>query len=92
MRIALKTRNPFSFLFVSSKGEQYLARYVLRECGRGRSLTDVLADSYMRNRSTHNQRERLLERPEIVAALGEQTIAELQRALHPGEPTTAVRA
>jgi hypothetical protein len=56
------------------------------------ALTDVLEDSYVRNRSTQSQRERLLERPEVVAALGEPTITELERALHRGEPTTAARA
>ena len=34
-----------------------------------------------RNRSTPDERARLLERPEIVEAIGEQTVAELKRTL-----------
>jgi hypothetical protein len=89
MRISFKAGNPFSFLFVASKREQYLAQYVVRECGKGRSLGDVLADPYVRNRSTAEERERLLERPDVVAALGEQTIAEMKRTLGRSEPTAA---
>jgi hypothetical protein len=74
-------RNPFSFLFASSKRDQYLAQYVLRECSRGRSLEDVLSDPFVRNRSTADERARLLERPEIVAAIGENAVAEMKRQL-----------
>jgi hypothetical protein len=81
MRISFKRRNPFAFLFVSTRREQYLARYVLREYARGRSLDDVLADPYIRNRSTPAERARLLERPELVAAIGEHAVAELRRTL-----------
>lgn len=80
MRIPL-ARNPFAFLFVSSKREQYVGRFVIRECARGRSLEDVLADPYVRNRSTPDERARLLERPEVVEAIGEQTVAEMKRTL-----------
>jgi hypothetical protein len=81
MRISFKGKNPFAFLFVSTRGEQYLAQYVLREYARGRSLEDVLADPYVRNRSTPAERARLLERPELVAAIGEHVVADLRLAL-----------
>jgi hypothetical protein len=73
---------------VSTRREQYLAQYVLREYGRGRSLKEVLADPYIRNRSTPEERARLLERPELVAVIGEQAIADLRWALAaaPTEP------
>ncbi|HVU78294.1 MAG TPA: hypothetical protein VHC67_11965 [Gaiellaceae bacterium] len=74
-------RNPFAFLFVGSRREEYLAQYVLREYGRGRLLSDVLMDPYVRNRSTPEERARLLERPEVVAAIGEQALAELRLGL-----------
>lgn len=74
-------RNPFSFLFASSRQEQYLAEYVVRECGRGRSLEAVLADPYVRNRSTPEERARLLERPEIVEIIGASVVAEMRRTL-----------
>jgi hypothetical protein len=82
MRIRFKGRkNPFAFLFARSRQEDYLARYVLRECGRGRSLHEVLDDAYVRNRSTPQERARLLERPEVVAAIGQRSVAELKVAL-----------
>ena len=76
-----KLRNPFASLFASSRREQFLARYVIRECGRDRALDDVLADPYVRNRSTPEERARLLERPEVVAAIGEQTVAGMRATL-----------
>ncbi len=81
MRIRFKGRNPFAFLFVRSRREEYLSHYVLREHARGRSLQDVLGDPYVRNRSTPEERARLLERPEIVAAIGDRAVADLREAL-----------
>jgi hypothetical protein len=77
---ARRLSNLFSFLFVKSSREQYLAQYVIREVGRGRPLEAVLADPYVRNRATAEQRARLLERPEVIAAVGEHAIAELRLA------------
>jgi len=73
--------NPFSSLFAPSRREQYLAEYVIREHGRGRPLEDVLADPYVRNRTTAEQRARLLDRPDVVAAIGDHTVDELKRSL-----------
>ena len=81
MRIWFKGRNPFAFLFVRPRREEYLSRYVLRQYTRGRSLQDVLEDPYVRNRSTLQERARLLERPDVVAAIGEQTVADLKQSL-----------
>lgn len=61
----------FAFLFGTTKREQHLERYVLREHRRGRALEEILEDAYVRNRSTPDQRARLLERPDVVAAIGE---------------------
>jgi hypothetical protein len=68
-------------LFAPSRREQYLERYVLREYERGRPLAEILEDAYVRNRSTPQERARLLERPEIVAAMGDHALAELRLAL-----------
>lgn len=87
MRISFKGRNPFGSLFATSRREQYLERYVLREYARGRSLQEVLDDPYIQNRTTPAERARLLERPEVVAALGEQALAELRLAPMPGGST-----
>jgi hypothetical protein len=84
VRISFKGRSPFAFLLAPSRNEQYLVRYVLHEHRRGRALADVLDDAYIRNRSTPEQRARLLERPELVAAIGENSLAELRGALGRG--------
>jgi hypothetical protein len=67
-------RNPFSFLFTRSSGEDRIAAYVIREHERGRSLSEVLDDPYIKNRTTPTERDRLLDRPEIVRALGRDTV------------------
>jgi hypothetical protein len=69
-------RNPFSFLFARSGKEDRIAAYVVREHERGRPLAEVLEDPYIRNRCTEQEVARLLDRPEIVHALGESTVAE----------------
>lgn len=74
-------KNPFAFLLVGSQREQYVMEYVLREYGRGRMLSEVFDDPYVRNRSTPEERARMLERPEVVAAIGEQALAELRLGL-----------
>lgn len=76
-----KGRNPFRFVFGSSRSEDFLARYVVREHARGRPLAEILEDPYVRNRATPEERGRLLDMPEVVAALGENALAELRRAL-----------
>ena len=65
--------NPFSFLFARSSTEDRVAAYVIREHERGRSLDEILEDPYVRNRTTDNERARILERPEVVEGLGRGT-------------------
>ena len=80
-RLSSFLRNPFSFLFArSGKGER-VAAYVIREDRRGRPLAEILEDPYIRNRCTDREVARLLERPEIVHALGEQVVASEQERL-----------
>ena len=67
-------RNPFSFLFSRTGQEDRVATYVIREHDRGRPLREILEDPYVRNRLTPQQRERLLDRPEIVHALGSDAV------------------
>jgi hypothetical protein len=69
-------RNPFSFLFTRPSVEDRLAAYVIREHERGRPLAEILEDPYIQNRATPQQRARLLDRPEIVHALGETAVTE----------------
>jgi hypothetical protein len=74
-RLSSFLRNPFSFLFARSSKEELLAAYVLREHERGRTLSEILEDPYIRNRSTPQEVARLLDRPELVHALGEGVVA-----------------
>ena len=62
-------KNLFSFLFQRSSAEEHVARYVIREHDRGRSLDEILQDRYVQNRLTPEQQRRLLDRPEIVGAI-----------------------
>jgi hypothetical protein len=73
-------RSPFSFLFAGSGKEERIAAYVIREHERGRRLTEILEDPYIRNRCTPQEIARLLDRPEVIRALGEGTVgAERER-------------
>ena len=74
-------RNPFSFLFARSSQEDRLATYVIREHERGRSLDDILGDPYVRNRAKPAEVRRLLDRPEVIHALGESTVSAEQQRL-----------
>ncbi len=55
--------------------EDALAAYVVREHRQGRSLEDILDDPYLKNRATDEQRLRLLDSPEVIRAVGEDTAA-----------------
>jgi hypothetical protein len=64
----------FSFLFQRSTAEERVAQYVIREHGRGRALAEILEDKYVVNRlQSPAQRARLLDRPEILQAVGNET-------------------
>ncbi len=75
-------RNPFSFLFTRSTQGERVAAYVIREHDRGRTLAEILEDPYVRNRCTPQERERLLDRPEVIRAIGDDVI-EAARATLP---------
>ena len=74
-------RSPFSFLFTRSSQEDRLATYVIREHDRGRALDDILDDPYVRNRAQPQQIARVLDRPEVIHALGESAVATQQQKL-----------
>jgi hypothetical protein len=61
----------FSFLFQRSTSEERVAQYVIREHDRGRTLAEIMEDRYVVNRlQSPQQRARLLDRPEIIHAVG----------------------
>ena len=74
LKLASVFRNPFSFLFARSSQEDRVAAYVIREHERGRSLDEILDDPYVRNRLTVQQRSRLLDRADIIRAVGDDTV------------------
>ena len=74
-RFSQLLRNPFTFLFTRSSAEERVTAYILREHQLGRSLADILDDPYIRNRCTPYERERLLDRPEIIRAVGDDVAA-----------------
>lgn len=82
-------KDMFSFLFQRSAGEERVAQYVVREHDRGRSLDEIMADKYVVNRlQSPQQRARLLDRPEIVRAVGEDMV-EAAKASVTGDSTSA---
>jgi hypothetical protein len=68
----------FSFLRTGSQTEERIAQYVIREHHRGRPLNEILQDHYVTNRLSPEQVRRLLERSDVIHAIGEDTIADLR--------------
>jgi hypothetical protein len=58
-----------------------MAQYVVREHHRGRPLAEILDDHYVTNRCTPEQIKRLLDRPDVVHALGDDLVAEAKSAV-----------
>jgi len=74
-------RNPFSFLFTRSTKEERVAAYVIREHERGRALDEILDDPYVSNRLSPQQRARLLDRQDIIRAIGHDTVTAARDSL-----------
>ena len=74
LRLASVIRNPFSFLFARSSKEEQVVAYLTREHRRGRGVADILTDRYVQNRLTEEQQRRLLDRPELIRAVGDDTV------------------
>lgn len=61
----------FNQLLSRSSAEDRVAQYVIREHDRGRALSEILEDKYVVNRlQSPAQRARLLDRPEVLQAVG----------------------
>jgi hypothetical protein len=65
----------FSFLRSGSQKEDRVAQYMIREHHLGRPLAEILTDHYVTNRLSPEQVRRLLERSDVIHALGEDTVA-----------------
>jgi hypothetical protein len=68
-------KGAFSFLGSRSQNEERMAQYVIREHHRGRALHDILDDNYVTNRCTAEQIKRLLDRPDVLHAVGEDLVS-----------------
>ena len=74
-------KSAFSFLSSRSQSEERVAQYVIREHHRGRPLHDVLEDHYVTNRLSAEQIKRLLDRPDVLHALGESLVTETKNTI-----------
>ena len=75
MGLAESLKGVFSFLTTRGRSEDRIAEYVIREHRRGRPLQEILQDRYVTNRCSPEQIRRLLDRPEVVHALGDDVSA-----------------
>ena len=83
--IARFFRGLFSFLGARSTQEDRVAAYVIREHDRGRSLHEILEDPYVRNRCSERGVARLLDRPDVLKAIGDD-MADAAKAALQGQP------
>ena len=74
----------FSFLGTRSTQEERVAAYVIREHDRGRSLDDILDDPYVRNRCSSAEIARVLDRPDVIKAIGDDLAADAKTSLAGG--------
>lgn len=81
LRLSSLLRNPFSFLFARSSAEERVCAYVIREHQRGRDLDEIMRDRYVQNRLSPQQQDRLLDQPDLIQAVGDDTIAAARQSL-----------
>jgi hypothetical protein len=65
------------------RGEDAVARYVIGETAGGRQLSEVLTDSYVQNRLDSVGVARLLDRKDLIDAVGGDAVAALRAQLGP---------
>jgi hypothetical protein len=66
----------FRNLFSRSDHIDRVSAYLIREHERGRALNEILEDPYVKNRTTPQERARLLDRPEVIRALGDDVVGQ----------------
>ena len=74
-------RGIFSFTGAKSSQEERVAAYLIREHDRGRSIHEILEDPYVRNRCSPQEIERVLERPDVIKAIGDDMAEAARNAL-----------
>ena len=78
-------RGVFSFLGTRSTQADRVAAYVIREHDRGRSLNDILEDAYVRNRCSQSEVARILDRPDVLKAIGDDLAETAKVNQDPGQ-------
>jgi hypothetical protein len=76
-----KEKEPGEAHHQATSKDEALGAYIIREHKQGRSVEEIMDDPYLKNRTTEEQRLRLLERPEVIRAIGENTAAEARNSL-----------
>ena len=61
-------------MFAPKASEERIAAYVIREHDRGRTLADILDDPYVTNRLSEAEVARVLERPDVLKAIGDDMV------------------
>jgi hypothetical protein len=74
-------RGVFSFTGSRSSQEERVAAYLIREHDRGRSIQEILDDPYVRNRASPQEIERVLDRPDVIRSIGDDTAQAARSAL-----------
>jgi hypothetical protein len=64
-------RSVFSFLGARSSQEDRVVAYLIREHDRGRAVNEILNDPYVRNRCSQSEVARVLDRPDVLKAIGD---------------------
>jgi hypothetical protein len=89
VKLSTFLRSPFSFLFAGTGAEERVVTYVRREHRRGRRLVEILNDAFVRSRLSEVEIGRLLERPDLVHALGDHFVeAQAGQARQDSRPLT----
>ena len=74
-------RGVFSFTGSRSSQEERVAAYLIREHDRGRSIQEIVDDPYVRNRASPQEIERVLDRPDVIRSIGDDTAQAARSAL-----------
>ena len=64
--------------------EEQVAAYLIREHRQGRRVEEILQDRYVLNRLTPHQQARLLDRPDVIHALGEHNVDAARQSVRRG--------
>jgi hypothetical protein len=78
-KITETLKSPFAFLFAKPQAEELVAEHIIREHHRGRALPDILDDAYVTNHLAPDKINRVLERPDVLEAIGDDIAAESRR-------------